>query len=440
MRPLTLALMSVLITPLLGAVTIPSGGGKNQEWVAQPIQSWSPAAATRDTTNTMRQSVRTANANMPITRVSASRSQQRRGLWIATGGTPTVSQVDQAAQLYGVVVLNAWETWALRRIKQNDPSVVVLMYKCLSSTRRYADRYAQAKPTGVGYNEAETTDTNWFAKDSTGARIVWGPYPDHWQMAVWNRNYQQRWTQNVTREVVAGGWDGVLADNDFAHLKFYSPAILAGTTSASATDARIRTGLDDLVTTAGTNLKAAGKIFVPNLSEARLFPGRWALHSRFGGAMEENFLHFGTDPNSGFVHDWRDTGWQAQAEQMSTEGLSLAVTRAQTGDHRTLLYGYTTTLLMGDPTSYWSPSTPQAEGYSAPESIPEMSWPTGRATTNPTRLTNGAWTRTFEKAFTAVNPTTNWVTIHVPPTHVNSTGTIVTQINLRPTSAAILRR
>lgn len=372
--------------------------------------------------------------------VSASRSQQRRGLWIATGGTPTVSQVDQAAQLYGVVVLNAWETWALRRIKQNDPSVVVLMYKCLSSTRRYADRYAQAKPTGVGYNEAETTDTNWFAKDSTGARIVWGPYPDHWQMAVWNRNYQQRWTQNVTREVVAGGWDGVLADNDFAHLKFYSPAILAGTTSASATDARIRTGLDDLVTTAGTNLKAAGKIFVPNLSEARLFPGRWALHSRFGGAMEENFLHFGTDPNSGFVHDWRDTGWQAQAEQMSTEGLSLAVTRAQTGDHRTLLYGYTTTLLMGDPTSYWSPSTPQAEGYSAPESIPEMSWPTGRATTNPTRLTNGAWTRTFEKAFTAVNPTTNWVTIHVPPTHVNSTGTIVTQINLRPTSAAILRR
>src|SRR4051812_16293026 len=70
----------------------------------------------------------------------------RRGLWCAIGDTPTAAEVDAAPKSYGVVILNPWEVWAMKRIKVLDPTVVVLMYKDLSSSRSYSGRYDQADP------------------------------------------------------------------------------------------------------------------------------------------------------------------------------------------------------------------------------------------------------------------------------------------------------
>jgi Hypothetical glycosyl hydrolase family 15 len=372
--------------------------------------------------------------------IAATPAKQRRGVWYAIGRSPTQAELTAAPAHYSVVILNSWETAALKRIKQLDPSVKVLMYKCLSSTRPSADKYTFAKPTGVGYAEAQRTNPRWFATDTTGARIEWRSYPGHWQMAVWDRSYQQRWTDNVTGEVVRGGWDGVLADNDFATLRYYSPRLLAGTTTAAETDAKIRAGLDGMVALAGSSLAARGKLFVPNLAEARLHPGRWSLHSRYGGALEEHFVHWGQDASTGFLADWPNTGWVQQTAEMATPGMSLAITRAAPTDRRSLLYGYGSLLVRGDTTSYWSPSTTAAGTYTIPERIPEMSWAIGRALSEGSRLDNGAWTRTFEGAFVIVNPTMGSVQVPVASGFVGADGRPVSTVQLGPTSAVLLRR
>jgi hypothetical protein len=368
---------------------------------------------------------------------SIAASTHKRGLWYAIGDKPTTAEVEAAPSKFGVVVLNPWEVWALQRIKTIDPTVRVFMYKDLSSSRKYADAFTFAKPTGVGYGEAEATDPSWFAKDTAGNRIQWAGYPDHWQMSIWSPTYQQRWTRNVVREAVDVGWDGVLADNDLPTLGYYSKAFLAGTSSAAQTDAKLRAGYDALITMAGDAMLANGKLLVPNVGDARLYPTRWQSHSRFGGAMEEQFAHWGTDSTSGFVWDWGSTGWLAQTSEMSGAGLSLAITHATSSDRRTRLYGYTSLLVRGDDNAYWQPSSGT---YGSPESMPEVSWFIGTPRTSGTRLSTGAWTRIYDGAFIAVNPTMSTIRITVPSTFVTSAGQVVTTVTIGPTTGIMFKR
>jgi putative glycosyl hydrolase-like family 15 (GHL15) protein len=152
-----------------------------------------------------------------------------------------------------------------RSAEAAGPPVVVLVYKDLASTRSY--HTGPLPPAGVEYGEA---DPSWFAVDGAGGRIEWDPYPGHWQMAVWDPAYQQRWVDDVVEEVVSAGRDGVLDDNDLATLRWYDAGPLAGTTSAEETNARLQEGLDDLVTFAGRALQERGKLLIPNTSDARL--------------------------------------------------------------------------------------------------------------------------------------------------------------------------
>ncbi len=391
--------------------------------VAAPAQE----AAAAHSTGKLSKSKRTSATPL------VSSSTSRRGFWYAIGDSPTVVEVDAAPAKYGVVVLNPWETWALRRIKQADPTVTVLVYKDLSSTRSY--HLGPLPPTGVATAEAQP---DWFATSSDGQRIQWEPYPGHWQMTVWDAAYQDRWVANVLSEVVSAGWDGVLADNDLGTLKWYSSSLLSGTSSVSETDQRLRDGLDVLVDKAGRALRARGKVLVPNLSDGRLYPGRWAAHATHGGGMEENFVHWGTDPASGFLWDWGPTGWVTQTDQLAA-GPTVAVTRAAFGDTRTLLYGYASLLVRGGGDDYWMPSTTSAGDYTEPESLREMSMDLGPPTGLGTRGPSGAWTRSFQRGWAAVNPTQASVTLTPPRNAVDSAGRRVHSVTLLPTSGAVLR-
>lgn len=332
-------------------------------------------------------------------------------LWTAIGASPTDAELEAAVGRYGVVVLNAWETSALRRLKELDPEITVLVYKDLSSTRGYAAVRDGKAPTGVGYDEAEAA---WFARDSAGERIEWRSYSEHWQMAVWEPAYQQRWAENVAAEVVAEGWDGVLADNDFARLSFYSDAVLAGTTDQAGTDQRIRDGLDGLVEAAGTRLAAAGKLLVPNVSEARLHPGRWERHSRYGGAMEENFAYFyGSGGGGSFLTSEDPAGWLAQTDQIALGGsLSLLVTRVDAGDERAQRFAYASALVRGAGQVCWSAE--RIGDYSEPVWTQAQDIELGGARGPVVRYDAGVWARTFDNGWVAVNPTTTAVTVPVP--------------------------
>jgi putative glycosyl hydrolase-like family 15 (GHL15) protein len=347
------------------------------------------------------------------------------GLWYAIGDRPTERELEAAAGRYGVVVLNSWETDALDRLKELDPEMKVLVYKDLSSTRDYGGAVtsdgsdAEHLPTGVGFADAERDHPEWFATDTDGDRIEWDGYPQHWQMTVWEPAYQQAWADSVTREVVDAGWDGVFADNDFATLRFYSDAVLAGTDDQAGTDRLIRDGLDEMITVVGERLAEEGRILVPNVSEARLYPGRWTEHSRFGGAMEENFAQ----RVDGRLLTWEGNGWTELLEtSRDPDRLTLLVTA---GDDRAAATGAAGAALLAGPGTCWTSA--HEVGYKQPEWTVAQDTDLGAPLGEAVSTEDGAWTREFERGWAVVNPTSDDVAVQL------SEG--LTDLNGRPVEA-----
>jgi hypothetical protein len=293
----------------------------------------------------------------------------------------------------------------MRKLHELNPRVKVLVYKDFSSTRNYygaveGDRDARYLPTGVGYVAAEQKQPGWFAISTLGQRIEWDGYPKHWQMTVWDPAYQKAWADAVVGEVLREGWDGVLADNDFNSLSHYSPAVLSGTADVKATDRLLRDGLDDFLGVAGEALGKAGKLFVPNVSETHLTPGRWTAHSRFGGAMEENFGF--RDEGGGGLLTFRGNEFnELRAQAALGESLLLLVTR--TREAREDRAGYASAALLAGPRTCWTPAT--SDDYLNPEWSPLQASGLGEAVETASRRGDGLWSRLFTKGWVAVNPT-----------------------------------
>lgn len=334
-------------------------------------------------------------------------------LWVAISKPlPTPAQVDQYAGRYSVIILNSWARSVRDQIRQVNPAATLLVYQCLSSTRNYAGAVVNGQdvpdlPTGVGYMEAQNEHPEWFALDTAGNRIQWGPYPGTWQMAVWDTGYQQRWTTNVAARVTADGWDGVFGDNDLAKLKGYSSALLAGTTTAAQTNSLITDGLGALIGTAAVGLPCP---LVPNISDGRLNLNRWGRDSGYGGGMDEAFAHWGTDPAAGYCTDWPNSGWVAQTSELDTP-LTLLVTHSAPDDIAAQRYGYCSALVRAVGPVAWQPST---GGYSPPEWLDLQGNDVGDPVGPGTALPNGVWTRRFANAWVAVNPTTSPQTVTAP--------------------------
>jgi hypothetical protein len=360
-------------------------------------------------------------------------------LWYKTSGTPTDAEIVAASTRYSVVILNPWETAALHKLKALNPTITVLAYKCLSSTRSYSGAVINGKdaavlPTGVGYVEANSAHPDWFAVDTSGNRVQWSAYPGHWQMAVWNAGYQARWAANVAAEIGASEFDGVLADNALTRMRSsYSSATLAGAPTA----ADLRAGERGLIAAAAAKLHSVGKILVPNISEARLYPGLWndwAVNLADGG-MEENYAHWGTDPNAvgDYLWDWGSDGWTAVQSQMGSNGLNLAVTRSLDTDYRSYRYGLASFLVGGGGRGAFE----AVDDYHKAPFRTEQSWNLGLATTGVGRV-GAAYTRSFANGFAAVNPSsTATVTVPVPAGMTDVSGNTPSSVTLGPLSGAL---
>lgn len=359
--------------------------------------------------------------------------------WYGIGERPTAAELTLAANRYEVVVLNATETAAMRRLHKLNPKIKVLVYKDLSSTRNYrgavyGDTDAIRLPSGIGYNAAQREHPEWFALDNAGKRIEWQGYPKHWQMTVWDPAYQQAWATAVTNEVTKEGWDGILADNDFNSLSHYSPALLAGTTTAEQTDRKLRDGLDAFLTVAGTALQSAGKMFVPNVSETHLLPGRWTGHSRFDGAMEENF-GFRDDRGSGELLTFQGNEWkELRAQAALGESWLLLVTRVK--DERQERAGYASAALLAGPYTCWMPA--RSATYVDPEWSPLQDAGLGEAVDAATRQPSGVWTRQYTGGWVALNPTAKAVRIAAPAGLVDLEGAVVSEVELAPADGVVL--
>ncbi len=359
--------------------------------------------------------------------------------WYGIGDSPTARDIRFAAQRYDVVVLNAMETAAMRQLHQLNPKIKVLVYKDLSSTRDYqgaviGDQDAAYLPSGLGHSATQREHPEWFALDTAGKRIEWDGYPNHWQMTVWETSYQLAWSRAVTAEVTREGWDGVLADNDFNSLRHYSPAVLAGTADLKATDRLLRDGLDEFLGVAGDSLTKAGKLFVPNVSETHLTPGRWTAHSRFGGAMEENF-GFRDDDGTGGLLTFRGNEFtELRAQAALGESLLLLATR--TRGAREDRAGYASAALLAGPRTCWTPAT--SDTYLDPEWSPLQAAGLGEAVETATRRADGLWSRRFTGGWVAVNPTGAPLEVTPPEGLVTMEGRSAAALDLPASDGVVL--
>ncbi|WP_090099327.1 putative glycoside hydrolase family 15 protein [Lentzea jiangxiensis] len=359
--------------------------------------------------------------------------------WYGVGDSPTQWEIKAAAKHYDVVVLNAWETAAMRKLHELNPEVKVLVYKDFSSTRNYfgaveGNRDAKYLPTGIGYFAAEQRHPSWFATDTLGQRIEWKGYPKHWQMTVWDAAYQKAWTDAVVSEVVSEGWDGVLADNDFSSLKYYSSAVLAGTPDAAGSDRLLREGLDGMLQFAGDALEKAGKMLVPNVSESQLTPGRWSAHSRYSGAMEENFGLRGDDGTGELITFQGNQFKEQRAQAALGESWLLLITHTRSDKEERV--GYASAALLASPYTCWTRARPD---YKSPYWSLYQDARLGEAVETANRLPNGVWNRRFSGGWVAVNPTRTSALLTPPPGLMTLKGEAVPlQLDLPAADAVVL--
>ena len=358
--------------------------------------------------------------------------------WYGIGDSPSPWEIRAAAKHYDVVVLNAWETAAMRKLHELNPKIKVLVYKDFSSTRNYygaveGDRDAEYLPTGIGYHAAERTP-GWFAISTLGQRIEWNGYPKHWQMTVWDPAYQKAWADAVVSEVLREGWDGVLADNDFSSLKYYSPSVIAGTADAAGSDRLLRDGLDGMLELTGDALEKAGKMLVPNVSESQLTPGRWSAHSRYAGAMEENFGLRGDDGTGELITFQGNQFKEQRAQAALGESWLLLITHTKSDKEERV--GYASAALLASPHTCWTRAQPD---YKNPYWSTYQDARLGEAVETANRLPSGVWNRRYSNGWVAVNPTRTSVLLTPPPGLVTLRGEPVpAQLDLPAADAVVL--
>jgi hypothetical protein len=317
------------------------------------------------------------------------------GAWLRYGDPIGEDEIRFALDHYRVAVLQPWETETLGRLKSERPDMTVLCYKCLSSVRGYET--GPIISSGVAYGEAEENGEHWFAHRADGTtRIGWEHYDDHWQMAVWEDEYRERWCDNVADELEESAWDGVLADND-VYDDYYGlrPPMEGGRVMAD-----IREALDRFVTEAGTRLNGMDKILVPNIAESHREPDRWPRHAAFGGGYEEVWLAYGPDDYLDPETSLLQTG--------EVEGPGLTIMRVAsdgTDQHPNFLYGLAAFWVFGGGKGGAITATAH-DGYSSTPYIPALDVDLGSPTEEPRRKGN-AWSRSFSHGWAAVNFNTN---------------------------------
>lgn len=358
-------------------------------------------------------------------------------LWYKIAGEITDAEATAAASRYRVVILQSWQKRAASIIKSLNPAVTVLAYKDLSSASYaeaalYNERNGLPMATGVGYLDA--TNNGWLAKDTLGNNVGWKGYPNLWQTEVWNPAYQQRWVDNVTREMNGSLFDGVFGDDALTTLKYYSTATLA----EAPTDAALQAGEEALIKKASDALHAMGKKIVVNISGATDNLAIWTRWSQMtDGAMLEHYAHWGTDPNSSanYLWDWGSRGWTAGVQALATSPGNVAVTTSADLDDRSYRYGLASFLIANAGHGAFT----AVDSYKKAPWRPEQAWNLGYATA-PMVKVGAAYTRVFPAGFAAVNPSKDaTVTVTLPTPLQDVTGATVSSVTLPPLTGAVFK-
>jgi hypothetical protein len=354
-------------------------------------------------------------------------------LRVAYDSNPDLSNLELTAERHDYVILQPWQTDELKRIKAADPSTKVLCHENLAGAKASSD--SGHFSTGVSYQEADAAHPEWFLRDASGERITFMGYSDLHAMDIGNPAYQRRWADNVVRELVADGWDGVLLDNvdttmrhDFASYPTKYP-----------TDAEWRAAMESALAHIGPRIEAAGKLAIPNF-------GGWGGNPEVGrdwlryvsGGMDEMFLKWGNTAGEGYADEYRWSDQLASLRYAQAQGKDfLAVTHSTATDAEAARYGYATMLLGGEGRASFMLAADYTHETWFPEYDYDLGAPLGPESADP----DGLHRRVFTNGIVVVNPTDEPLSANLNGTYSGSGATDLfggTEVTLPPKSARIM--
>jgi len=316
---------------------------------------------------------------------------------VAIDGAAYYADFSKTAGRAQVVVLQAWQTDKLRRMKAANPGIKVLMYRNLSGMSR-ADRWGNTG-TGVTVQDAEA-HPEWFLRNTSGDRFTFRSYNYVWAADIGNRDFQEKWLANVTARLKTADWDGVLVDDANPTL-FYSYYV--DRVPKYPNDAAYQVATGSALAYIGPRLRAQGKLVIPNFGSWRDYRDAITPWLKYvSGGMEEHFTKFGDSPAGGHLTDgdWDDN--LATLKQVQAMGkLFLGISHSSLGDRAAARYGWATTLLAAEGDATFA----LHDDYTREAWFPEYNYDLGDPRGKESEIAGGVHRRAFARGLVLVNPT-----------------------------------
>lgn len=340
------------------------------------------------------------------------------------------------------VVLNAWESKLIPRIKAANPNCLVFVYKCLSSTRSYDNNTVWPRlPAGVSYDYANLHRPSWFLLKG-GRRVEWD-YDGHWQMDIGLPDYQAMWADNV-KTVRQYGFDGVWIDNCLWQRSAYSIY-----PDKYPTDESLRAAYRSALQAITATLKTAGLLTIGNLNGAREITGGWAacLDAGLDGGFDEFWLSV-DDAGTNLLPEYAQ-GWRRQVEEIAyaeSQGkVAIVQPHFPAGMVKPFRYAYASYLMgLGSTGNAAIVEANGTDQYGNPTPWhPEYGWNLGTPTGSYRSVGTNIFRRDFTGGCVVVNANktdSTAVTVQLGGSYLNEGGASVISVSLAGTSGAILRK
>jgi hypothetical protein len=303
----------------------------------------------------------------------------------------------RTAQHNEVVILQGTQVSRMRRLKHQNPDLVVLLYQNLGAMA--ASGTVSTAATGVTKQEADR-HPQWYLRDRAGAPFTFGAYNWLWAADVGDPSYQRRWAERALARVRRGGWDGVFVDDANPTIRAHHPP---EDVAKYPSDRAYAAATGSALAAIGARFHDAGKQMIINA-------GAWTDHKdvvagwlRFvDGAMDEQFAKSGVVPGEGYVTGAR---WEAQLREIkSTERarkLFLGVAHSSPDDRDAARYGWATLLLGAEGSSNFALHSDYTRELWFSEYDLDLGAPSGEEV----RECTGVHRRRFSRGLVLVNPT-----------------------------------
>lgn len=334
---------------------------------------------------------------------------------------------------YHYIVLNAWDYERIPSLKQANPSVKVLLYKDMASSRSYS--CGGLIPAGIDYCWADANKPSWFTHKG-GARIQWAGFSGHWQMNIGLGDYQSQWATNVISELRSNGWDGVVIDNANIDPSGYAALPYDEYPTRQSYQDATRSFLANV----GPKIQSAGFLIIPNIQHDRtlLTKSLWKDWIQFtSGGHLEHYTKWGSYSSGQYGGiDWEDSGQVFERDTEAAGKIFIGTFYAPTSDVRSMRYARASFLLDwdGGPSALaFIPNPDQVDPWS-PEWTVDIGTPVGSR-----YQVGSAYRRDYTGGTVVVNPSSGSQRVDLGAMYSMPGSSTVTSVALAPMTGLVLR-